>query len=371
MPSTHSAEFLVPLSAGRQTGAGTLMAYRKLRRRPQVRLTRAAIAGAMRIGLVPMTPAQRLRVLVNDDVSDTDLPEVSPTHWLARGLGSRELVAALGVPTMSPNSKPTLQLFTPAGQPAGYAKFAWNESTRMQVANEAQAIVRVAGQLTSIDVPRCLWRSSWRGFDVSVTEPMPQNVRAWRAPEPPPLATTEEVAKISGVHSGPLAQSGIVLRIADFVHRPSVESEESLRVGMSHALEVVTSRWGPVVLRQGTWHGDWVPWNIATSSDRTIAWDWEHSRDDVPVGLDILHWHFQRWFIRHGLSVGEALLRMRADSAEALRTLQSSTSAAEACAALYVLEICARYLTMHAAGAGWAPRFFPDILAVLSELKPS
>jgi hypothetical protein len=43
------------------------------------------------------------------------------------------------------------------------------------------------------------------------------------------------------------------------------------------------------LLTFATWHGDWGPWNLRSTPDRLLVWDWERSSDGVPVGFDLLH----------------------------------------------------------------------------------
>ena len=40
----------------------------------------------------------------------------------------------------------------------------------------------------------------------------------------------------------------------------------------------------------GRGHGDWTPWNMRRLDGRLVVWDWERSRDGVPIGLDALHY---------------------------------------------------------------------------------
>jgi len=332
-----------------------------------VRFTRLGVAAAVRLHAIPIT-SQQLTIFVRRDVSDVDLPAVSPTHWLSQRLGTDRLVAALAVPALAPNAKPTLQLFSEKGDPAGYAKFSWNESTREQVRAEAAAVIRVAPKLSTIDVPACLWSGQWGGFDVIVTAPMPTDATAWAGSRAPSLEIVEDVARTSRMNTARLPDSAIVQRIAAMVQDGGARLDPALRHALHRAVETVGERWPHLELREGTWHGDWVPWNMATASGRTVVWDWEHSREGVPVGLDLLHWHFQHGFIAEKVSLEESLRRMRSGGTKGVGQLQGSSEAAEACADLYSLEICARYLAMQAAGSGWAPRFYPDALTVLARL---
>ena len=39
----------------------------------------------------------------------------------------------------------------------------------------------------------------------------------------------------------------------------------------------------------GAWHGDWSPWNMASTGRGLLVWDWERFAVRVPLGFDALH----------------------------------------------------------------------------------
>ena len=43
----------------------------------------------------------------------------------------------------------------------------------------------------------------------------------------------------------------------------------------------------------GAWHGDWTPWNMASTAGGLLVWDWERFATGVPVGFDALHYWLQ------------------------------------------------------------------------------
>jgi hypothetical protein len=373
VPSPSAAQFLVPLNAGRSTAAATLLAYNRLRRR-RTQLRRTVVAGGVRAGLLPVRRHDRLRILVHRDLADADLIAASPTHWLADMLHVDQVLAAVGVPAATPNSKPTMQLFANDGTPIAYAKFSWNESTRVQVRNETQMAAELGPLLHQMVVPKVLHAAQWRGFDVGVTAPMSHDAVAWgRNAAPPPLTLIDEISRARGPHDYQLAASPQLQRLTERIEAGAAPEtggapESELRVALRAANLRVTQRWGDCLLRHGPWHGDWVPWNLARDSGKTIAWDWEHSRDDMPAGLDALHWHFQTSFIRDRKPLAVALQQMRVGGGPGVAELQGDQSVVEPCAALYTLELSVRYMEMQQAGAGWHPRFHPDILDVLGAL---
>lgn len=48
-----------------------------------------------------------------------------------------------------------------------------------------------------------------------------------------------------------------------------------------------------VSLPMGRAHGDLAPWNVGMYQGRIVVWDWEDSRAMMPIGIDLVHWHFQ------------------------------------------------------------------------------
>jgi hypothetical protein len=366
VPRTTRAQFVVPLVAGRRVAAATTLTYNQLRP-ARARLLRAVVAAGVRGGILPMRSDHRLRILVNRDLPDAELPAVSPTHWLAALLNVDQVTAAFSVPDPTPNAKPTLQLFSATGTPVAYAKLSWNDSTRAQVRNEAAGSARFGSRLHQVRVPAVLHSSTWRGFDAVVTAPMPRDAVAWGVERrPPPLSVTEEIAGIGVTHSA--GDSPVARRVAELVESDGSTSASELRGALRHALAAVTERWGSHRVRHGAWHGDWVPWNLARAGNEIIAWDWEHSSDDVPVGFDLLHWHFQVAFIAHRRPLRTSFEHMLSAAQPAVADLQGTGEAVRPAAALYTLELAARYLAMYDAGAGWNPRLFPDLIAVLGSL---
>jgi hypothetical protein len=369
VPSVARAKFLVPLTAGRATAAATLRAYNRLRPK-RVQVARGVVAAGVRAAVLPIRSVDRLRVLVPGNRSDAELATTSPRHWLADQLGAAQFVMALAVPPATPNSKPTLQLFTPGGVAVAYAKLGWNDSTSSQLRNEAAMSSRFGPVLRELYVPPVLLESSWRGFTVVVTQAMPADAVAWgMQASPPPLSVTEDVLNAARTYTCPLADSPLVRRLSERLGGEVTARDSVLREALSDALLAIRARWDSQPLRHGAWHGDWVPWNLARNGDQVIAWDWEHSREDTPAGFDLLHWHFQLAFIHEGKALTDAIREMRQAAAQGVAALQHNADAVNACVALYTLELSARYLAMHEAGAGWNARFYPAIVETLRDVN--
>jgi hypothetical protein len=117
----------------------------------------------------------------------------------------------------------------------------------------------------------------------------------------------------------------------------------------------------PPVLRFGRWHGDWVAWNLGSSGAKIAAWDWEHSAEGVPVGFDVLHWHFQHVLPDSGL---EAAVSAVDRVAPALVKVGVRREAGQSVASLYLLEMFLRSVRLSVGGGGWNPRLHPAMLTV-------
>jgi hypothetical protein len=96
-----------------------------------------------------------------------------------------------------------------------------------------------------------------------------------------------------------------------------------------------------------------------------VAWDWEYSDPDVPVGFDLLHWHFQRL-----LSPADGTLEAgeRAVDAAAPRLSRLSVDPGHhrLVASLYLLEMFTRSVRMAALGAGWNRKYESGLVDIAS-----
>jgi hypothetical protein len=110
-------------------------------------------------------------------------------------------------------------------------------------------------------------------------------------------------------------------------------------------------------LPAGAWHGDWSPWNLGWVRDRLWAWDWEYCRTDVPVGLDVPHFAFQRRFIGAREPLERAFAEARDTTAEALSRLGYAPADRATIHAVHVAELAIRYLEADALGVAPNPRF--------------
>jgi hypothetical protein len=198
-----------------------------------------------------------------------------------------------------------------------------------------------------------------------VTAPIPAGVR--RIPVRSPLPDVEmlrEISRLSEPYAGELATSpwwrGLRARIAG-VADPATRAE----------LDALASRFedigGHAELEFGTWHGDFVPWNLAWVGSRLYAWDWESSASQAPVGFDALHFYFQVAFVARQLPLEEAA-QAALKAAPALSALGVAAAAHRLVAALHLLELYVSHEVARGEADRAGDRFHPAVIGVLDWL---
>ncbi|MEU8183970.1 hypothetical protein AB0B85_26140 [Micromonospora sp. NPDC049044] len=365
VPSVARARFLVPLGAPR-AGAASLLAYNALRP-PKVRALRAVLGGLARLGAVGLAPFPTLTVSVPVGATAAEL---LLAERLAAELGGTPLLAACGVRPPDPNGKPTLQLFTVDGRPYGYAKIGWNDATRALVTAEAaalRALRAVTGVADHPTPPRLLAETAWAGQVVAVIEPLPPAVRGVPVDDPPRIAALLAVARRGGPPSPPraLAGSTFLTRLAGQAERAAAAEESGARAVA--AVAALARRHGDTSVEFGHWHGDWVPWNLGRHDGRLVAWDWEHSAADVPVGFDLAHDAFQRALVLRGETAAVAASAVDAYLDRHGDRLGLGASQRRLVADAYLVEMWLRTWRLADAGAGWNPALHPALLDVIEK----
>lgn len=368
LPGLLRARVLVP--ADSRAGGASLSRFNALRRRP-TRLARAVLGVGLRSG-VPQRVLRRQQLTVHVDAAlpDSALAEWLPEAWLAEALGVPDLCMAVGVRDLLPNQKPVLQLFDADGRPRGYGKVGWNPVAAGRVRREAQALrsPRTRG-LSAVTVPELLHYGSWRGRELLVVAPMPERTRRYAGTQPPPATVTMEIAAAEGLRRAELKTSAYwqrTLRRLDALRADRACPDLGALLG--RLADDIEGRVGTDEFAFGGWHGDWVPWNMAHDDDgRLWVWDWEHSSDDVPLGFDLLHWHFQNAFIRDQAGLPTAVARTLRAGVDAIKGLLDGPAATDV-ARLYLLEIALRNYDLHRSGAGWRRDYYPAVVPAYREL---
>jgi hypothetical protein len=263
---------------------------------------------------------------------------------------SRDLAVSMYLGPARANRKPVLQLLAPTGEPAGFAKIGVNPLTRSLVRAEHDALVRLGqARLARVTVPQVLHYDSWRGLEVLVLSALPAWLPPHRLRPPRLVAAMAEVAGVDGLRQEPLATSCYLhqlrARLAATEHTPE-------RTALMQALGVLTDRGGQQTLTLGAWHGDWSPWNMASTGNGLLVWDWERFATGVPLGFDALHHQLQAEVIGTRSDPQAAALRCREHAPRNLAPFGLSPAQARLTAVLYLTELATRYLADRQAQAG-------------------
>ena len=365
LPGVGRARFLLPVETPAALRAA-LVADNGLRS-PQRRAARALIERMVRVA-----PLIRL---VGDDVTvhvptprSGDLP---PLWTPLSELFGEPVLLATSIHRRGPHRKPLFQVLTRDGRTRGYVKVGWDATTSDAIDVEARALARhdelkAAGVIT----PRVLHHGSWGPHRLLVTAPLPPAVSryTWRDPSPPASAL-RAVAPRGSTWSGPIGGSAYLSALR---RRLEAQQDVALVAPVLGALARLQATAGDVVVETGAWHGDWVPWNLARSGgDELLAWDWEFAGQDVPIGFDCLHYHFEvQATVRRrgaGHSYGSATDR----SLAALAELGLDVRARTVVQTLYLMEIFNRRLAIHRAGGSVDPTFLRDISDLLAGNAPA
>jgi hypothetical protein len=358
VPDAASPRYLLPLSSRRLT-ARSLQLYSSLRS-PLRRVLRVAAGMGLRVGLVQPWLRDRIYIHARRDASMDDLAEISLTHHLAKLFDEDRITALISLGGAGPYAKPVMQVLSTSGTPIGFVKVGWDDVTARLVANEARMLRLCEGsRLRTVQVPRLISASTWNDLELTVAAPLPEDVRRYSARVPPSVGTTEEIASLTDCRPEPLWGSTYAddLRRRVRAQGPTPRTPdilEQLRHGSHEA-----------TMRIGAWHGDWSPWNLATRGAELFAWDWEHSGDRVPLGFDVIHFHFQTGFILDRLELGTAVRRAAERSRPALRALGVPDGLTRTLILLYLLEISLRADELVRLGGVPNIRLYPRIHEIL------
>ncbi len=281
--------------------------------------------------------AARLGALPYAGGDVVEFPQYRLVDELARSLGESNVVAAVGAGPPRRNRKPVIQLLRPNGTTIGFAKIGWSEMTRSLVRNEAAWLKAVAGHLPApLEAPRVLLHEMIGGNDVVVTTPL---VVTPRFGQPDPV--DDDVIVALGRCLGSSTRS-----VRDIVNDRRWSNAAAELIG----LESLVAKHGETIVEAGLWHGDFTPWNMASTKNERLIWDWEFAGDDRPVGFDLIHREMER--VRRSASNNEDAA-VAAAMAYTSPALPLEAKQLEATRCLYLAEIVARETSL--AGQGWVP----------------
>ncbi len=283
--------FLLPLGHRAATTAACL-AYVRLRPRT-TQATRVAVAAAAGAGFAGRVTSARYAA---------DRSPGSLLAHLGEVLGEPDLQVAIGVGNHDEVWKPTLQCFTPDGDPVAYVKVGLGPVGAHLVATERNALERWEDHDDPrLVVPGLRAATTWDGHPVICTEPMPLDVR--RVPDGPigawPVRLLDPPLPDRPIGEAPWWTERVARHSTD---ADADVAEVLATIGACH--RTGERAWA-------RWHGDWVPWNMARSGRGLVVWDWEYSEPGAPVGLDEVHRAYQVTRVRDGSTVEVALAAAR------------------------------------------------------------
>jgi hypothetical protein len=329
-------------------------------------LAARALAAAIASGLGSRMLRGRLNVRVPPGTQTIE-------SRLSEMLGQPVLVSVhLGAPRA--NRKPVLQLLTEAGETIGFAKIGINPLTAGLVRAEHAALdlLHAAG-LTHLSAPRVHGHERWNDLEILVLSPLPVWLRR-TPPQPGALQRAmTEVAGVAGVRESPVTGSEYWRQLTA---RLDAAGDGTEQTALGAALASLESPAGATTLRFGSWHGDWTPWNMASTAEGLLVWDWERFTTPAPTGFDPLHCWLQAEVVGNRREPAEAATACVRRARELLEPFGVAGFEARLTALLYLADLSVRYLADRQEQAGaklGAPRrwLLPALKAGIAELPAS
>jgi hypothetical protein len=346
LPSAAHPRLLLPLRS-RRAASHALREYTP--GKTSVRMVKPLLTWGMRSGLAQPLLRDRVHVGVDEHLPAAALAGVLLKAHLEEVLGRQDLELAVKFDAPRPQRKPILHILDRKGRPLGFAKVGWNELTRPLVRNEVRVLEqfeRRARPLREFSVPRLLHSGRWRDLELMVVAPVSLGARR-RFLACPPMAANDELAGLDGVDRMPLAASPFWERRRRRISATADRSPQGL-ARLAAASQAIADRYGDVELAFGTWHGDWVPWNMGRRDGRLHVWDWERGGELAPLGLDAVHFDYQAEL---------GLRKTRPDVAAHAPLLLS----------LHLLEMALRFDEARAAGVDTTdPKYLPALQTLLA-----
>jgi hypothetical protein len=298
-------------------------------------LALALRAGAARVGL-----GGRLRVRAGPGADTIDA-------YLAGVIG-QEILISTHLGAARANSKPVLQLLSARGDTIGFAKLSVSSLTRDLIRAEHAALNALADEsFRQLTVPRVLHHGRWREHEVLVLSALP----AWRQRtplRPGQLAgAMAELAAVGGRRRGRLAASPYLARLTSRLGQVAPGPDrDALDAALGQLAEA------DMELSFGAGHGDWTEWNMASTREGLLVWDWERFTQPVPVGFDLLHYRLQTAVVRHRRPPRQAAAASVTAAPRDLDPFGVPAAEARLTGLLYLADLSVRYLSDRQAEAG-------------------
>jgi hypothetical protein len=339
IPGVRHPRLLVP--AAPRAAAAALRQYGQPRSWA-ARLGVAAFALGLSSGLGGTLLGVRVRV--------TAPPEAESIESYLKAAFSPDIRVSVRLGPARANRKPVLQLHTTSGEPVGFVKIGFNTLTRDLVRAEAASLAWLARTgLDGISVPKVLHHDQWHGMDVLVLSSLPVWQRRRVLTTAQLSAAMGMVARVGRLQQGARASDAYLHQLRERLGAADPGAE---RTALLAALDTLEATGGCAGMTFGAWHGDWSPWNMASTTSGLLVWDWERFATGVPVGFDALHYWLQSEVGPHHRDPLAAAADVLEHAAPLLAPFGIGAVQARLTAALYLTDVATRYLVDRQAQAG-------------------
>lgn len=339
IPGTRRPPLLVPV--GHRAAAAAVRHY-SVHRSRTARIGARALSLYLASGLGRNMLRPRVQVAVP--------PGTGTIETYLGSVMSEKLQVSMYLGPARANRKPVLELLTSAGEPVAFAKIGVNPLTRSLVCAERAALERLSHtDLAQVTVPKVLHHDQWRNLEVLVLSAVPTWVRQHPLSTAQLAAAMHEVASIGGLRREPLRGSAYLRRLREHLALADESPEQAVLIS---ALDVLEARAEDTSLTFGAWHGDWSPWNMASTGSGLLVWDWERFDVNVPLGFDALH-HWLQTRLGPGRPDPRAAAQECAwNASQILAPFGVDTGEARLTGIAYLAELATRYLVDRQAKMG-------------------
>jgi hypothetical protein len=363
IPGTRRPRLLVPTAAG--PAASAVRHYSQ----PQ-----SAAARAMRRLLAFGLASGLGGSLLGVPIRLNSAPDADNIETYLKGVIGRDIRVSIRLGPARANRKPVLQLLTEDGKPVGFAKIGFNPLTRDLVRAERASLdwLHRTG-LSAVSAPHVVHYGVWNNLDVLVVSALPVWQRHCPVTAAQLRAAMYSVGQLGGPHRGPQHTDGYLgnlrSRVADADEGPD-------RTALQHALEMLVASVHSADLTFGASHGDWTPWNMASTAHGLLVWDWERFAVGTPFGFDALHYWLQNEVVPGHRDPLQAAMDCLERAGQILAPFGARPAQARITAALYLADLATRYLTDRQSEAGaplGAPGawLIPALAAEVARQQPS
>lgn len=200
----------------------------------------------------------------------------------------QSVVVSMAVGPERALQKPVLTVIGERGDVVAFVKVGVSDITRSLVDHEARVLTFLAERkLKTVRVPKVLAHEIWHGLSLLVQEPLEQG----------PLPTSRQV-HAAAMEISALCQERVTSLTEsevwqNMVARANLLPPSSTSAKLVDVIDELESSGAHCLVGSGKWHGDFAPWNMGSDGHRLLVWDWEGYNGPVPLGVDLLHHHFQ------------------------------------------------------------------------------